>query len=145
MGVVELHLKTPDDIQPIPVVLDVVNVDVPAFLGLDALDSSALYAVTVTNRLVNRVVTSKEGQPLTYFDAWSVPLVRYDNHVYAAITLPLNTFFTLHLLIKLHRQFAHTSTEKLYKLLKIAKPEETSPETLKTLQDMVKSANRVNG
>lgn len=105
--------------------LDVVNVDVPALLGLDVLDSSALYADTMTNRLLNRVFTSRPGSPLAFF---------HDFHVYSRMSLPDRVFFTWEQLRNLHRQFAHPSVEKLCKLLKIAKGDCVTPDTLKVLQ-----------
>lgn len=99
------------------------------------LDESALYADTVTNRLVNRVVTSRP-ETLAYYNAWSVLLVRHDHHLYSKMTVPVRTLFSREQLRKLHRQFAHPAAEKLYKLLRIAQPEQTSPETLKVLQDL---------
>lgn len=63
LGVGDLYLDTRADIPPIPVMLDVVNVDVPTLLGLDVIDAIDLYADTITNRVVNRVVTSKPSKP----------------------------------------------------------------------------------
>lgn len=60
----------PPNIRPISVVLEVVKVDVPALLGLDIIDESALHADYINNRLVNRVVMSKHGTQLKYYDAW---------------------------------------------------------------------------
>ncbi len=71
LGFVELLLATPDVIPLIYVSLDIV--DVPALLGLDVLDSEALFADAVTNRLVKRVVTSEPDEPLRCVDEWSVP------------------------------------------------------------------------
>ena len=52
---VELSLQTPRYMQPIPVTLDNVPVNVPALLGLDVFDGYNLFADNVTNRLWHRV------------------------------------------------------------------------------------------
>lgn len=85
-------------------VLDVTNLEVPAHLGL-----VVLYADTVTDRLVNRVVTSKEGNPLALYDASSLRLVRNDSHVYATMIVPHRKFFTKDQLRKFHKQFITVS------------------------------------
>ena len=51
MGILELWLKVPSPRRPIPVLVDIVAVNVPALLGLDVLDSEQLYACNVTNQL----------------------------------------------------------------------------------------------
>ena len=72
LGLIEVAQQTPAPRRPIPILLDIVSVDIPALLGLDVLDAECLYADNVTNRLVHRNVTSKEGMPLKYLDLWSV-------------------------------------------------------------------------
>ncbi len=73
LGTVELPLATPNGLPLIYVSLDIVCANVPALLGLDILDSESLFADTVTNRLVKRVVTSDPDEPLRYVDEWSAP------------------------------------------------------------------------
>jgi len=46
------------------------------------------------------------------------------------------TFYTQQQLTKLHRQFSHPSAGKLYRLLQRARPEDTTPETLKELKEL---------
>ena len=50
-GIVELALETPNDIQHIQVLLNIVPVNVPALLGLDIFDGYNLHADNVTIRL----------------------------------------------------------------------------------------------
>ncbi len=68
LGTVELPIATPNGIPLIYVGLDIVSADVPALLGLDILGSESLFADTVTNRLVKRVVTSEPDEPFRYVD-----------------------------------------------------------------------------
>ena len=68
LGMVELHLKTPAPRRPIPVLMDIVPVDVPALLSLDVLDAECLYADNITNRIVHRIVISNPGDPLRCHD-----------------------------------------------------------------------------
>lgn len=49
-----------------------------------------------------------------------------------------SSHFTRAQLTKMHRQFFHPSSEKLFKLLKRAQPGDATPETLKTLDDINK-------
>ena len=63
---VELVLKTIGHIYPIPVLLNIVPVNIPALLGLDILDGYSLLADNVTNRLWHCVVQRED--PLEYDD-----------------------------------------------------------------------------
>ena len=109
---VELELATPDWITSIPVLMDTVPINVPPLLGLDILDGEQLYAENVTNRLVHRKIESRHGEPLKYTDKWSVPLVRFDNHLYAKMKFPEYTIYSTAQFEKMHRNFAHPSAEK---------------------------------
>lgn len=76
-----------------------------------------------------------------YVDEWSVPLYRGSSkHVYARIGVlnALDVFFTRSQLVRLHRQFFHPPVDKLFNLLRIARPEEATPETKAVLQDIKK-------
>ena len=53
---VELELSTPEGITSIPVLMDIVPVNIPPLLGLEILDGEKLYADHVTNHLVHRKV-----------------------------------------------------------------------------------------
>ena len=60
LGMVEMSLHTPDHVQTIPVLLEIVPFDVPALLGLDILDGYSLLADNVNSRMWHRFVTSKD-------------------------------------------------------------------------------------
>lgn len=86
-------------------------------LGLDINGACALYADTVTNRLLHRPVTLSTGQPLAHNDKWAVTLRKHYAHVYAGMHKPASTFFTRTELLKIHKQFAHPSAQRLNKLV----------------------------
>lgn len=51
------------------------------------------------------------------------------------------TLFTFQQLTKLHRQFYHPFSEKLYNLLGKARPEDNTPETQKQLEEISRSCD----
>jgi len=89
--------------------------------------------------LVKRIIVGWDdmGEPCAH-DEWKVPLTRYGVHVYASMDIPTFSFFSRAELQKVHRQFRHASADKLYKLLKLARPDEISHATLTTLEDLIK-------
>lgn len=68
LGTIEIALENPSPWRPITAIMDVVPVDVPAFLGLDVLDAEQLHADNVTNRLVHCEVLSRKKDTLKYKD-----------------------------------------------------------------------------
>lgn len=56
LSTITLPLKTPGDKEPIVVELDVVKANVPALLGLDAMDTNSLIPCILTNTLVKCVI-----------------------------------------------------------------------------------------
>ena len=92
--------------------MDIVQVNVPALLGLEVMDAEDLYADNVTNRLVHRKILSRSSDECEYDDMWSVPIIRHDGHLYSRMCFPSSTFYSASDLLKLHRQFAHPSAEK---------------------------------
>ena len=125
---IELAVKTPDHIPPINDMLDVVEVDIPALLGLDLLDGHGLVIDNVTNRLWKRIVVSYD--PLKFIDELSMGLRRMNDHIYVQVHVPNCTFYTTQQLKKLHRQFAHPSTTKLYTQLQRAGLEAVDADTM---------------
>ena len=112
--------------------MDVVDANIPALLGLDAMDENSLTPCLVTNTLVKRV--AKQGKTT---DLWSIKLNRaQSNHLFAPLRLPNVTRFSRVQLGKLHRQFFHPSPEKLFNLIKKARPEHATPETRDELDDI---------
>lgn len=139
LGVIDLPLATPPGIPTIYVTCDVILPDVPALLGLSALDAHSVTADTVSNRLIKRVFLDGDKRDGPFpVDEWHVPLTRFNGHVCAAFGFPTLTFLTRVQLSKLHRQFRHPSAEKLYNILKRAKPDEIYSDTFKALEDLVK-------
>ena len=59
------------------------------------LDAEVLYADNVTDGSVYLCATSKPGQALIFQDLWSMPLERFDGHLYAQIDFPTITFYTV--------------------------------------------------
>ena len=59
-------LATIPSVQSVPVLMNIVPVNVPALLGLDFLDDEELYEDISTTRLVHRNVLSRGGQKLRY-------------------------------------------------------------------------------
>ena len=103
LGMVEIELLTPSNEPNIPVLLDVVPLNVPALLGIDILDGEQLYADNVTNRLIRRMVLSRPGKRLMYEDKWHVPLIGHDKHLHARMNFPRHIFYTIAQLKKMHR------------------------------------------
>ena len=65
---VELLLLTPGHIQDKPILNDVVDVNVPALLGLDVLDRNNVFVENVTGHLWKRVTIRQHA--LKYGDRW---------------------------------------------------------------------------
>ena len=105
---------------------DVVDADIPMLLGLDLLDSAGMYADSVDNQMVNKVL------------GYSMPIVRKFGHMY--LEWPASTImFTRAELQKLHRHFKHPSVDKLFNLLKRSKISDVDQETRRMLEDISKA------
>lgn len=138
LGLLSLPLATPPGIPTIFVTLDVISAEIPALLGLDILDCHSMYIDTVQNLLVKCTVLKSDNSKSHILKDWNVPVHRHNGHVYADMSTPVITFFNRQQLVKLHRQFCHPSADKLYRLLKRGRPNDTTPETLKILEDISK-------
>lgn len=90
------------------------------------------------NILVNHVDTSSTGQPLKYYYECAITLTYNNFHVYKSMGFPSKAFFICSQILKLHRQFSHQSAEKLYKLLRIARPGQKSTDTIKVRADLLR-------
>ena len=127
---VTLALQTPTKVDPIFVEMDVVTANVPAFLGLDEMDENALTPGIVTNMLVRRIF--KNGK---FTNLWHIKLIRAEsNHLFAPLKISKVTRFTRVQLNKFHKQLFHPKPDKLFNLIKKARPEHALPETRKVLQ-----------
>ncbi len=74
---------------------------------------------------------------LKYRETWFIHLRRFDNHLYAPMSFPAHWLYKSAQLLKLHRQYAHASADKLYNLLKRVGTEAVTPATLKQLDEIV--------
>ena len=81
----------------------------------------------------------QDGDRSMFVEKWSIPLERStSNHLFAPVQFPVRAYFTRTQLNYLHKQFFHPSATKLYNLIKKARPEEVTPETLSILEDISK-------
>ena len=131
----ELAVETPNHLPPINIMLDVVDVDISVLLDLDDLDGHSLIVENVTNRLWERTMVSYD--PLRLINDWSTDLRRVNDHIYVQMHLPSCNFYTTQQLVKLHRQFAHSSSTRLYNLLKRACIEAVGPDMQHKLEQIV--------
>lgn len=137
LGRISIPLSVPRGIPQVFVELDIVDADIPALLGMDVMDKESLTHCTVSNRLIKRIVHKDSNGTEIFVDDWYVPMVRSrSNHLYAEMHLSTAMYFTRTQLSRLHRQFFHPSAQKLFNLMKRARPEEATPETLEVLKDL---------
>ena len=66
-------LPTTESALDIPVLLDVVDVEIPEILGLDVLYGNNFLFDNVTDQLWNCTITNKD--PLRFEDTWKVKLI----------------------------------------------------------------------
>lgn len=143
-GSVQLPLHTPPGVRTIIVHSEIVCADVPALLGLYVLDSNHLSSDTTFNLLAKRTRLINDDGTVVYIDKWSVPLFRGSRkHVYACIgnKTAVDILFTRSKLVRLHLHFFHPSAEKLFNILRRARPDEATPQTKAILQDITKRCN----
>jgi hypothetical protein len=126
MGRIHIPLQTPAGNKSLQV--EIVDTDIPLLLGLDFMDGMKVNANTLTNRL-----ESCEG--------WSFPLTRFGGHIYLDWSELHNTMFNESQLEKLHRQFYHPSADKLYNLIKRARPDQVHDETRNILQEITSTCH----
>ena len=67
-----------------------------------------------------------------------MPLTCRHGHVYAERNIPPVFFISAELRL-LHSKFCHASADKLYRLLRRARPVDTTPQTLETLEHISRS------
>ena len=73
-------------ISDIPVLMDVVTVNISALLGLDVLDSHSLLPDYGTIRLWTRIIISQNS--LQLINEWSVQMNRASDHTYVPLNAP---------------------------------------------------------
>ena len=107
--------------------VDVVSTDVSLLIGLDLLDKYGMFVNTITNRL---------NCPHRQL---SISRIRKNGYVYLEWPKRDHIFFSSPELLRLHRGFSHPATDKLYNVLRMARPYETNPDTKQVL-DQIKQA-----
>lgn len=117
-----IRVPTPDG-SYIPLTVDVINIDVTFFIGLDALDSEKLFADNVDKMLISR----RYG--------CSIPITRRLKNMYITWHV-VTTAYTRSELKNMHQKFWHPSASKLYSFLKRMKPEDTNENIIKVLKKM---------
>ncbi len=103
--------------------MDVVSADMPMLLGLDILDREGLIACNVRNELQS------------VYHGWKIPIERELSHLYVTSN-PKHIQFTRPELIKLLRHFRHPSPEKLYAVIKPARPDQADEATRSLLAEV---------
>jgi len=105
--------------------VDVVNADIPFLIGLDFSDKHKIVADNVDNILRSKIY------------GWEMPIRRIHGHL--LLTWDIKTIlFTGTELEKLHKQFFHPSSGKLYNLLKRAFPNDCPPSIRSRLEQISK-------
>lgn len=116
--------------------MDAVEADIPALLALDVFDRETLIADTVAIGLTEWGVTHQNSS-FFYFGNCHMPLFRSKSgHVYVEMDCSTSMMFTRSQLNKLHKQFIHPFTVKLFNFPRKARPDVTFPETLAISQDL---------
>lgn len=122
LGSIDIRIPVPSSF--ICLKVDVVQADVPFLLGLDALDLCKFFYNNLTDELICPSLS------------WKLKVKRKLGHAYLEWKKEHQLLFTKSELIKLHRAFSHPNTEKLYNLLKRARPQDLTPDTRKTLSEI---------
>lgn len=110
----------------LPLRIDVVDTHIPFLLGLDILDREKLVADNVKNVLDSRR------------DNWQLPIRRKCRHMFFEWG-PYDVRFTRSELQKLHLHFFHANVQKLYNLIKRARPDEVNADTKKMLEEITEA------
>ena len=110
VGKVKLYLATPPGVPPLPVLLNVVDANIPVLLGLDFLNKESLTADAVVNRLKKRTPVRLQDGTYKFSGEWSMRLKRAKSkYVYIEMGFSTNMYFTRAQPVKLHKQFFHPS------------------------------------
>lgn len=102
----------------------------PSLLRLDVLHANVITPDTLLNRLVNNSTVQDNNGHINAIEKCSVPFKMTYVQFYADIYLPEYVLITRTDLCKLHSHFVDLSEDKLFKLLRKERPEDTTPETL---------------
>ena len=125
LGRIPFIISTPQSMLTIWV--DVVRQDIPMLIGLDVLEKYSLQVLSVLNELD------------CFQENWRALVHRKHRLIYCEWSDNMKTLFSRPQLTQLHRHLLHPSTRKLYNILKRAKPENLSSDTMSTLKDIQKT------
>jgi len=128
LGSMMIRVPTPNGTVMI-INVDVISADVPFLIGLDVFDRFGLTLDTVKNCLSCPSAN------------WEIPVVRKLGHVYLEWKKTDRILFTKSELIKLHRGFQHPADDKLFNVLKKARPNEADQETRDVLEQISDACN----
>ena len=99
---------------------------------MDVLNGNNLIIDIITGHLWNRIIICKE--PLQFYDIWKTKLVRKDKSLYMPLKAPIQSFYIVAQLRKLHEQFSHSSAVILHELFKSTDLKTETPKTLEKLE-----------
>ena len=132
---VEQLWQTPGHIQDKRILLDVEDGKTPPLLVLDALAGNIQFIDNIWWLLLKSAII--RPHPLTYKDKWEIKLIRHRDNLYIPLKAPLQLFYTMGQLRKLHKQFTHPSVTKLYKLLKSSWLQIFTGKTIQRLEHII--------
>jgi hypothetical protein len=128
IGTIQYLLPTPEG--NIPITLENFDGDVRLLVGLDVLDRHRLVPNNVDDVLELRTAM-KEGTDVSDV-VWRIPLVRRHGHLYIEGFVRVCNFSHSELQT-LHKHYLHPSADRLYNILRWARPNETDSGTRKIL------------
>ena len=70
---IEFAIQTPENIPPIHILLDEVDEDIPAIVGLDVLEGSCRFVYNIFNRLWSPIIVT--NIPPEISDKWWISLI----------------------------------------------------------------------
>lgn len=123
------------DLYVIILCADVVNANIPFLIRLDFLDKYGFFVKNTKNLLCSEKLDIQ------------IPLTRKRGHIYLPWKCEEIILFIKSELIKMHRCFSHSSSDKLYNLLKTARPWETNlsvDDMLNAISKSCKTCQRFN-
>ena len=86
-------LPTPGTTLDVLVILDVVDVEIPALIDVYILDRSNLLVDNVAYHLWSRIITNKN--PIRFEDIWKIKLVRSSENLYISLSTPIQIFYIM--------------------------------------------------
>lgn len=119
LGIIIVRMPVPGH-SIIEVKVEIVSPNIPMLIGLDTLDKFGIYVNNIQNLLVHDKIK------------WGIPLIRKGGHMY--YNWANEILFTMEELRRMHRGFYHPDNDKLYNLIKKAKPEDATPGTMRTIE-----------